>query len=34
MLAQTRAERLLTEDEFSSFSPETLNAIELLLGAG
>ena len=34
MLARIRAAGLLTEDEFSSLSPETRSAIELLLGAG
>ena len=33
MLARIRAAELLTEDEFSSLSPETRSAIELLLGA-
>ena len=32
MLAQLRSEGLLTEDEFSSLSPETRSAIGLLLG--
>jgi hypothetical protein len=34
MLAQIRSEGLLTEDEFSSLSPETRAAIQMLLGAG
>jgi hypothetical protein len=34
MLAQIRSQGLLTEDEFSSLSPETLGAIQMLLGAG
>ena len=34
MLARLRSDGLLTEDEFSSLSPETRSAIELLLGAG
>lgn len=34
MLARIHSEGLLTEDEFSSLSPETRSAIELLLGAG
>ncbi len=34
MLAQTRSQGLLTEDEFSSLSPETRGAIQMLLGAG
>lgn len=33
MLARIRSEGLLTEDEFSSLSPETRSAIQLLLGA-
>jgi hypothetical protein len=33
MLARIRAAGLLTEAEFSSLSPETRSAIELLLGA-
>ncbi len=33
MLAKFRSEGLLTEDEFSSLSPETRSAIQLLLGA-
>jgi hypothetical protein len=33
MLAKIRSEGLLTEDEFSSLSPETRSAIQLLLGA-
>jgi hypothetical protein len=33
MLAGMRAAGLLSEDEFSSLSPETRSAIELLLGA-
>ena len=34
MLAQIHAQGLLTEDEFSSLSPETRGAIQMLLGAG
>ena len=34
MLARIRAAGMLTEDEFSSLSPETRSAVELLLGAG
>ena len=34
MLAQIRSEGLLTEDEFSSLSPETRGVIQMLLGAG
>ena len=34
MLAQLRSNGLLTDDEFSSLSPETRSAIELLLGTG
>jgi hypothetical protein len=34
MLAQIRSQGLLTEDEFSSLSPETRSAIQMLLGAG
>ena len=34
MLARIHSEGLLTADEFSSLSPETRSAIELLLGAG
>ena len=34
MLAQIRSQGLLTEDEFSSLSPETRAAIHMLLGAG
>jgi hypothetical protein len=34
MLAQIRAQGLLTDDEFSSLSPETRGAIQMLLGAG
>lgn len=33
MLAHIRAEGLLTEEEFSSFSQETRSAVEMLLGA-
>lgn len=33
MLARIRSEGLLTEDEFSSFTSETRNAMQLLLGA-
>ncbi len=33
MLARMRAAGMLTEDEFSSLSPETRSAVELLLGA-
>jgi hypothetical protein len=33
MLAEIRAEGLLTEDEFSSLSQETRDAIQILLGA-
>jgi len=33
ILARIRSNRLLTEDEFATLSPETRNAIELLLGA-
>ena len=33
MLARIRSEGLLTEDEFSSLSPETRSAIQMLLGA-
>jgi hypothetical protein len=33
MLARIRAAGVLTEDEFSSLSPETRSAVELLLGA-
>jgi hypothetical protein len=32
MLARIRSSGLLTEDEFSSLSPETRSAIDLLLG--
>jgi hypothetical protein len=32
MLTGIRSEGLLTDDEFSALSPETRNAIELLLG--
>jgi hypothetical protein len=34
MLAQIRSHGLLKEDEFSSLSPETRGAIQMLLGAG
>jgi hypothetical protein len=34
MLAQIRSQGLLTDDEFSSLSPETRSAIQMLLGAG
>lgn len=34
MLAQLRSTNLLTDDEFSSLSPDTRSAIELLLGTG
>ena len=34
MLARMRSDGLLTEDEFSSLSPTTRSAIELLTGAG
>ena len=34
MLAQIRSQGLLTEDEFSSLSPETRGAIQMLLDAG
>jgi hypothetical protein len=34
MLAQIRSQRLLTENEFSSLSPETRGAMQMLLGAG
>jgi hypothetical protein len=34
MLAQIRSQGLLTEDEFSSLSPETRGTIQMLLGAG
>jgi hypothetical protein len=34
MLARIRSVGLLTEDEFSSLSPETRSAIKSLLGAG
>ena len=34
MLAQIRAQGLLTDDEFSSLSPETRGAIQMLLRAG
>jgi hypothetical protein len=34
MLAQIRSQGLLTEDEFSSLSPGTRGAIQMLLGAG
>jgi hypothetical protein len=34
MLAQIRSKGLLTEDEFSSLSPESRGAIQMLLGAG
>jgi hypothetical protein len=34
MLAQIRSQGLLTEDEFSSLSPEARGAIQVLLGAG
>jgi hypothetical protein len=34
MLAQIRSQGLLTEDEFSSLSPETRGVIQMLLGAG
>ena len=34
MLAQIRSHRLLTEDEFSSLSPETRGLIQVLLGEG
>ena len=33
MLTGIRSEGLLTDDEFSALSPETRNAIEMLLGA-
>jgi hypothetical protein len=33
MLAQIRSQGLLTESEFSSLSPETRGAIQMLLGA-
>lgn len=33
ILARIRSSGLLTEDEFATLSPETRNAIELLLGA-
>jgi hypothetical protein len=33
MVARIRAAGMLTEDEFSSLSPETRSAVELLLGA-
>ena len=34
MLAQIRSHGLLTEDEFSSLSPETRGLIQVLLGEG
>jgi hypothetical protein len=34
MLTEIRSQGLLTEDEFSSLSPETRAAIQTLLGAG
>lgn len=34
MLAQIRSQGLLTEDEFSSLSPEARGAIQMLLRAG
>jgi hypothetical protein len=34
MLALIRSQELLTQDEFSSLSPETRGAIQMLLGAG
>ena len=34
MLAHIRSQGLLTEDEFSSLSPETRGAIQMLLRAG
>jgi len=34
MLAQIRAQGLLTDDEFSSLSPETRGAIQMLLDGG
>jgi hypothetical protein len=34
MLAQIRSQGLLTDDEFSSLSPETRSAIQMLLSAG
>jgi tRNA nucleotidyltransferase/poly(A) polymerase len=34
MLAQIRSQGLLTEDEFSSLSPEKRATIQMLLGAG
>ena len=34
MLAQIRSQGLLTEDEFSSLSPETRGAIPIRLGTG
>jgi hypothetical protein len=34
MLAQIRSQDLLTEDEFSSLSPETRGAIQMLLDPG
>jgi len=34
MLAQIRSQGLLTEDEFSSLSPETRGVIQTLLGGG
>ncbi len=34
MLAQIRSQGLLTENEFSSLSPETRGAIQMPLGAG
>jgi hypothetical protein len=33
ILARIRSNGLLTEDEFATLSPETRNAVELLLGA-
>lgn len=33
ILARIRSSGLLTEDEFATLSPETRNAIELMLGA-
>jgi hypothetical protein len=33
ILARIRSTELLTDDEFATLSPETRNAIELLLGA-
>lgn len=34
VLAEIRSQGLLTEEEFSSLSPETRSAIQMLLGAG